>query len=107
MGARVNKEKPKNVKTTLKRLIKYIGKSKLLILLLVLIMVAVTVCDLAGPALQGAAIDTVKISELGEITVELEDMLGYLSVMLVIFIFSGVLTVLFNRIEKKLDYFRG
>ncbi len=103
MGARVNKEKPKNVKTTLKRLIKYIGKSKLLILLLVLIMVAVTVCDLAGPALQGAAIDTVKISELGEITVELEDMLGYLSVMLVIFIFSGVLTLFQGIISAKLS----
>ena len=68
MGARVNAEKPKNASRTLGRLLRYIGKSKILIILLIIIMAIVTVADLAGPALQGAAIDTIKISD-GRITV--------------------------------------
>ena len=60
MGARVNREKPKHARETLGKLLKYIGKSKALILLLISIMLVVTVADLAGPALQGAAIDTIR-----------------------------------------------
>ena len=41
MGARVNREKPKNTWQTLKRLLKYIGKSKLLVIALIAIMAAV------------------------------------------------------------------
>ena len=52
MGARVNAEKPKNTWNTLMRLLKYIGKSKLLVIALVVIMAVVTLTDLAGPALQ-------------------------------------------------------
>ena len=46
MGARVNGEKPKNMKRTLVRLLKYIGKSKLLVIALVTIMGIVTLADL-------------------------------------------------------------
>ena len=102
MGARVNKEKPKNIKKTLARLLKYIGKSKTLIIMLVIIMMAVTVCELAGPALQGAAIDTVKIEE-GNVSVDLPAMTGYLVVMLVIFIISGVLSLFQGIIAAKLS----
>ncbi len=102
MGARVNKEKPKNVKKTLGRLLKYIGKSKMLIILLVLIMVAVTICDLSGPALQGLAIDTIKITENG-LSVDLGQMTFYLVTMLVIFLISGVLSLFQGVIAAKLS----
>ena len=102
MGARVNKEKPKNIGKTLMRLLKYIGKSKALILLLLFIMAIVTVSDLAGPALQGAAIDTIRIVD-GRLTVDTEAMVGYLSVMGVLFVISASMTLLQGFLAAKLS----
>ena len=81
MGARVNREKPKNLRRTLGRLLKYIGKSKLLVIGLVVIMAIVTLSDLAGPALQGAAINTIRVDESGGLSVDFAAMKGYLSAM--------------------------
>ena len=102
MSARVNKEKPKNTKKSLFRLLKYIGKSKLLIVALIAIMVAVTVSDLAGPALQGAAIDTIKIVD-GSLTVDFGAMLRYLGVMAILFVFSAVMNLFQAIIAAKLS----
>lgn len=102
MGARVNKEKPKNAKKSLFRLLKYIGKSKMLIILLIIIMIVVTVADLAGPALQGAAIDTIKITD-GKLSVDFGAMVGYLAVMLVIFAISATLSFFQGIIAAKLS----
>ena len=77
MGARINAEKPKNMMKTLGKLLKYIGKSKLLVITLVVIMALVTIFDLAGPALQGEAINTIYIdSQTGKIGVDLPRMMG-------------------------------
>ena len=102
MGARVNREKPKNTKKSLVRLLKYIGKSKMLIILLTVIMVAVTVTDLAGPALQGAAIDTIKIVD-GRLTVDFNAMVRYLGMMGILFIFSALLNFFQGIIAAKLS----
>ena len=102
MSSRINKEKPKNTGRTLLRLIKYIGKNKLLILALVVIMIVVTVSDLAGPALQGAAIDTIKI-ENGSISVDLQRMVTYLSMMGVLFVVSATMALLQGIIAAKLS----
>ena len=103
MGARVNREKPKNAKRTLLRLLKYIGRSRLLIGLLIGIMVIVTVADLAGPALQGAAIDTIYINEAGRIAVDLDAMVGYLVAMGVLFVISSVMALLQGILAAKLS----
>ncbi len=102
MGARVNAEKPKNTLKSLKRLLRYIGKSKILIITLVLIMIAVTVSDLAGPALQGAAIDTIKINE-GKLSVDFDAMIRYLGVMGILFIFSATMNYFQGIIAAKLS----
>lgn len=102
MGARVNREKPKNVKQTLKRLLQYIGKSKMLIILLISIMVVVTIADLAGPALQGAAIDTIQY-ESGKFTVNMQAMIGYLIVMAITFIVSASMALLQGLLAAKLS----
>ena len=102
MGARVNKEKPKNIKKTLARLVKYIGKSKMLILLLIGIMVIVTVSDLAGPALQGAAIDTIRVVD-GRVTVDMGAMTGYLIAMAVLFAVSASMAFLQGILAAKLS----
>ena len=57
----MNVEKPKNMRKVLKRLMQYIGKNKYLFISLVLVMVAITLLNLAAPALQGRAIDAVTL----------------------------------------------
>ena len=103
MGARVNAEKPKNTWNTLMRLLKYIGKSKLLVIALVVIMAVVTLTDLAGPALQGAAINTIKVESDGSLSVDFGAMLGYLGAMAVLFIISAFLGFMQGIIAAKLS----
>ena len=104
MGSRATAEKPKNAARTLGRLLKYIGRSKALIILLVLIMVIVTVTDLAGPAFQGLAIDTITADpDTGTVSVDFQAMLGYLSVMGVMFAVSSVMALLQGLIAARLS----
>ncbi len=62
-GPMMYKEKPKNMGKTLKRLIKYIGKSKYLLLALLGVMIFISLLNLAAPALQGKAIDAITEGE--------------------------------------------
>ena len=101
-NARANVEKPKNAARTLGRLLSYIGKSRLLVVGLVVIMVVVTVTDLLGPAMQGAAIDTISIND-GIITVDMPSMMKYLGVMLVLFVISASMTLFQGFIAAKLS----
>ena len=102
MGARVNREKPKHARETLGKLLKYIGKSKALILLLISIMLVVTVADLAGPALQGAAIDTIRLTDQG-LTVDLVTMVRYLGLMGILFVISSSLSLAQGILAAKLS----
>ena len=74
----------------------------MLIVLLSVVMVAVTVTDLAGPALQGAAIDTIRIVD-GRLTVDFDAMVRYLAVMGVLFVFSAVMNFCQGIIAAKLS----
>ena len=69
--SRMNVQKPQNMKKTVKRLLHYIGASKYLLILLVVLMLAITAAELAGPLLQGNAIDAIepvyRHAETGEI----------------------------------------
>lgn len=102
MGARMRAEKPKDAGKTLMRLLRYIGKSKLLILVLVILIALITVTELAGPALQGAAIDTISIKD-GHISVDFRAMTGYLIAMGVIFLVSALLSYLQGILAAKLS----
>ena len=101
-GPRVNVEKPKNMGKTLGRLLKYIGKSKMLVICLIVIMVIVTITDLAGPAMQGAAIDTIRKVD-GKVTVDMKSMVFYLAVMVVLFIVSATMSLFQGFIAAKLS----
>ncbi len=103
MGARINREKPKNTWRTLVRLVKYIGKSKLLVAMLLLIMAVVTVTDLAGPALQGEAINTIKVGADGSMSVDFPRMAGFLAVMGVLFVISASLSYVRGVVSAKLS----
>lgn len=62
-GPMMYKEKPKNTAKTLKRLIKYIGKSRYLVLALLVIMIVTSLLGLLAPSLQGKAIDAIGSGE--------------------------------------------
>lgn len=70
-NSRASVQKPKHMKKTIGRLLRYIGGSRYLLLALVVIMLAVTAAELAGPLLQGKAIDAIepvwRNAETGEI----------------------------------------
>ena len=61
MHARIMREKPKNIRGTLSKLTNYIGRSKFLVLLLLLVVITATALNLAGPELQGRAIDSITL----------------------------------------------
>ncbi|MBQ8345715.1 MAG: ABC transporter ATP-binding protein [Clostridia bacterium] len=101
--ARVNAEKPKNWKQTLGKLLRYIGRSKLLVVSLIAIMVVVTVSDLLGPSLQGRAIDAISISESGQVTVDMEAMVKSLILMGILYAISATMTLLQGLLAAKLS----
>ena len=53
------KEKPKNVKASLSRILKYIGKNKNLLFAMLLVMLGATLLNILAPSLQAKAIETV------------------------------------------------
>ena len=102
MGARINGEKPKNLKRTIARLFRYIGKSSAILFALLGIMIGVTVIDLLGPFFQQKAIDTFKIEE-NITTVDFDALTGYLVIMAVIFVISSVLFYAQGLLSAKLS----
>lgn len=60
MHGRMNAEKPKNTSASLRRLLRYIGKSRVVLVALLLIMLVITGADLLGPLFQGRAIDAIE-----------------------------------------------
>ncbi|MEE0968459.1 MAG: ABC transporter ATP-binding protein [Clostridia bacterium] len=103
MGARMNVEKPKNMKKTIARLLRYIGKSSAILYALLGIMLCVTVIDLIGPFFQQQAIDTFKIESNGTITVDFNRLIFFLAVMAAIFAFSSVLYYAQGLLSAKLS----
>ena len=57
-GPNMKAEKPKNSKATLRRLIGYIGKSRITVILIVTLTVFASLMELLGPMLQQQAIDS-------------------------------------------------
>ena len=104
MGARLNAEKPKNVKKTLSRLLGYIGKSRFILILLLCIMVAVTVAELAGPFFQARAIDSISISpETGKLTVNRTRLLSSLTFMGILCAVAASLTLVQTLLSAALS----
>ncbi len=62
MGGRMNVQKPKNTAKTIARLVKYIGKSRALIISLLAIMAVVTILEVIGPLMQSNAIDCFEVT---------------------------------------------
>ena len=91
MNARILREKPKNIKVTLSKLMKYIGRSKFLVLCLFVIVITATILNLAGPELQGQAIDSISVDEVtGKLSVDFDALIHSLTLMGVVYILSAL-----------------
>lgn len=81
------REKPKNVRKTLSKLIKYLGKSKYLVIMIMFTTIITTALNLAGPSLQGKAIDAITITA-GKISVDYDSLVRTLVTMGVVYLLS-------------------
>ena len=103
MAARMNAEKPKNTKKTLLRLLNYIGKSGVLLIVLLAIMLAVTAAELLGPFFQAKTIDTISVdTEAGGLTVDAESLVFYLTFMGCVALASAVLSFFQGVLSARL-----
>ena len=102
MHAQIMKEKPKNAKKTLARLLSYIGTSKYLLFSLLAIMLVITLLGLAGPALQGKAIDAITINE-NKLSVDFDQLGKILGLMGLVYLVSFAFTYLQGIFSAKLS----
>jgi len=102
MGARVFGEKPKATKKTLARLMRYIGKSRNILFLLIAIVLFITLIDVVGPLLQQKAIDTIGYED-GRLTVDFSAMCLYLGIMGGVFLVSAGLSYLQGVLSARLS----
>ncbi len=102
MGARIHKQKPKNLRHTLFRLLHYIGKSKYTLISLLFTMSIATSLDLLGPKLQGYAIDTVTFVD-GKFSVHMDSLISILIRMLLIFVISSIFTYFQGILSAKIS----
>ena len=87
----VMREKPKNTTGTVKRLVRYIGRSRYLLIGLLAVMLFVTLLSLAGPALQALAIDCITLTDR-QLSVDFSGLFRTLAVMAGVYVLSSVLT---------------
>lgn len=102
MGGRINAEKPKNAGKTFSRLARYIGKSRITLVLLIFLTIVIALTDLVSPKLQQLAIDTITVDS-GTVHVDFPLMLKYLAAMSVFFLLSALLTLIQERIAVRLS----
>ncbi len=101
-GGPMVREKPKNMKVTLGKIFRYIGKSKYLVLALLVIVTLVAALTLAGPALQARAISAITIDE-GQLHVNFEKLISTVIMMAVVYVISSALTYLQGITAAKLS----
>lgn len=100
--ARLNAEKPKDLKGTLSKLIRYIGKNSMLLIALLVLVVLIAILNLAGPALQAEAIGAITIDTEGA-HVDFDKLYIVVIVMAAVYILSSALTYLQGVAAAKLS----
>ncbi len=103
-GGPMVREKPKNMKATLRKLFKYIGKNAYLLVALLVIVSLSAALTLAGPALQATAIDAITIDfEKGLTAVDFDKLFTTIAIMAAVYIVSSVLTYFQGITAAKLS----
>lgn len=101
-GPAMIREKPKNTKATLLKLIKYIGKSKYLVILIMITSIMMTMLSLAVPRLQGQAIDTITLGE-GKIDIDFDSLIRILVMMGIVSVANAGFQLLQGLVSTKIS----
>jgi len=101
-AARITAEKPKNAKATIRKLLKYIGRSKYLFFTLLGVMLIITALGLAAPKIQQIAIDCITITE-DKLNVEHNKLIDTLVILAVVYAASAILTFFQGLLSAKLS----
>lgn len=101
-GGPVIREKPKNAKATVVKLLKYIAKSRYLILLILFTTLITTALNLLAPLLQGKAIDAITI-DAGKPHVDFDTLIHYLILMACVYIANSLVTILQGIASAKIS----
>ncbi len=96
------REKPKNAKETIVKLVKYIGRSKHLLIILVVIMLMTTATSLISPAIQGEIIDCITIDDK-KLAVDFDGLVKWLSLMATVFIVNCLLQLIQTLVSSRLS----
>lgn len=95
-------EKPKNGKQTFKKLLKYIGSSKKVFIILLVLTFLVSILSLVGPSLQGDAMGAITITKDNP-EVNWESLLLLLIAMAVVYALQAVFTYFQSLFSAKLS----
>ncbi|MBP5269933.1 MAG: ABC transporter ATP-binding protein [Clostridia bacterium] len=102
MNARLNAEKPKNGFKTVGRIFGYIGRSRIVLVLILAFTVLCTLLDLAGPLLQQKAIDTFTL-EGGKLTVDFQSLCVFVAIFVGVSLISAALNLIMGRMFARLS----
>lgn len=106
MNARVNGEKPKAMLPTLARLFRYIGRSRFVVIAVVLLTVTVTILEIYGPKLQQQAIDTFSLVKNADgsqrLTVDFDLLIEKLITLVAINLGAGLISFVSGRMGARL-----
>lgn len=100
-GGPMIREKPKDAKGTLMKLVKYIGKSKYLVFAVMLTTILSTLLNLAGPNLQGQAIDAITITE-SRLSVDFDKLVSVLMMMMLVYLASAAIQMIQGIASAKI-----
>ena len=100
------KEKPKNTKGTLKRILRYLSKYKIIVFILLILALISNAGNLLGPRFAGNAIGVAeKGAKAGKGMVDMDMVLHYTILMLIAYVGSNILSFLVNismtRVGKR------
>ena len=95
------KEKPKDIKATIKKLMKYIGYNKKLFISSLVVILIVTILNLIAPVLQSEALGTITLNENNQINPE--GFKYYLVILIVVYLLVAIFTFFQNYISAKLS----
>ncbi len=90
-GALQFKEKPKDLKGILKKLLKYLGSNKKYLIVLIIVVILSTGVTLLGPVIQGEAINSIKDKNINRLILFLGSLLG-IYILSALFEFISTLT---------------
>ena len=86
-GGPMIREKPQDVKGAVVKLMRYIGKSRYLVVAIMITTLVTTFLSLLGPKLQGKAIDAITLTD-GRLHVDFDSLIRNLVLMAVVYVAS-------------------